>query len=132
LRHDPLLYSLVNRVRQALGKYTSWLVATAGGYCWEKLVKVVTIEHRETTTIKSNSSVNAPMPSSAENTGPVPSSIASQGLNHRQLVILSELEKCAFSLRNSRMITAEVSHASCRSGESCCVARVRVAFRFGS
>lgn len=78
LRHDPLLYNLVNRLRRILGKWAAWVQASGdGGYHLAPDVHVRVYEHSLPT---------AEFPDA-------PPDDARTALNHRQLAILSYLER---------------------------------------
>ncbi len=79
LRHDPLVYALVNRLRKALGARAAcrdWLVASAGGYVWQDGVRIYV--HPQAPREHLLPDVDAPALEDSE-------------LNWRQVAILTEL-----------------------------------------
>lgn len=94
LRHDPMVYALINRLRRALKNREYWLVADSGGYALAEGVSIFVYETSDQVYRTSR------MSDDAEEYGAgvsIPkTSTVSTGLNHRQLVILSELEQRRF------------------------------------
>lgn len=97
LRHDPLLYALINRVRSALGECGDWIISEGGTYSLAANIRVYVFEHREGQLRKKQQK-----PQHGENDvdAPIENSEANEGLNHRQLLILSELKAGKLSFIN--------------------------------
>ena len=45
LRHDPLIYGLMGRMRHTLEEFSGWIVATDGGYQLDEGVSVTFLSH---------------------------------------------------------------------------------------
>lgn len=91
LRHDPLLYAVVARLRRALGEHGNWLVAHEGGYSFEEGVRVLVHERTERALPFKAQARSAPEAAETE-----PQEAVAGDLNHRQLMILALMETRTF------------------------------------
>lgn len=90
LRHDPLVYALINRLRKALGPAGSWLQFGDGAYGFLPGVRVFTYEPQGLATdLPQPPKLDMPQ---AKHLDPALTSDDTQ-LNHRQLAILTELSR---------------------------------------
>jgi hypothetical protein len=83
MRHDPMLFATINRLRQALGPAGDWLVYRDGVYSWLPGARVFTYEAPD---------ILAPEPAPVPE-GTMLSTVVGHELNHRQLEILSDLAR---------------------------------------
>jgi len=83
LRHDTLVYAVINRLRAAMGKAGEWLLHEGGRYQWVEGVRVFAYEAQGMPEVRNDA--KKVVWESAES--PV------EGLNSRQLAILSELQR---------------------------------------
>ena len=93
LRHDPMLYALVNRLRKALGEQTDFLIADGGGYQWCEGIRLHVYEHEEVDSFRKRKFLKDEGKQTEVALGEYHET---QGLNHRQLLILSELKSRSF------------------------------------
>jgi hypothetical protein len=86
LRHDPLIFQAVSRVRELLGSRSHWVESTATGYRLWPEVRVVSLRSEE----------RSPEPSWARASAPARAGLASGDLNFRQVRILELMKKSRF------------------------------------
>jgi hypothetical protein len=93
LRHDPMLYALINRLRRVMGDRNVWLESDGGVYAFAENVKIFFYEHtdlplsiRKSHKIKDENQASKSEYESSET--PLQSNI-----NHRQMAILSTLDQ---------------------------------------
>jgi hypothetical protein len=83
IRHDPMLFATINRLRLALGAAGDWFVYRDGVYSWLQGVRVFTYEAPD---------MHVPEAAPAV-AGDLLSAVVDHSLNHRQLEILSDLAR---------------------------------------
>jgi predicted transcriptional regulator len=93
LRHDPLIYSSINKIRKLLGTYGDWIVLTENGYQIHREVKVIF----RNTLKKQITAAPSLFPAEAKKNPPLPQKRLwdenFKNLNFRQLQIVDFLKR---------------------------------------
>lgn len=91
LRHDPLVYAVINRLRKALGAAGTWLQFEDGAYGFLPGVRVFTYEPQGLEVDLPARTAERPASPAAIPGAPLVENLGDASLNHRQLAILGEL-----------------------------------------
>jgi hypothetical protein len=98
IRHDPMLYALINRLRRVMDKRNGWLEIDGGVYQFAEDVKVFFYEHTDLPLnlrhgFKSKTDNSAFSDTSEETDLEARETSLQSNLNHRQMAILSTLDQ---------------------------------------
>ena len=101
LRHDPMLYALINRLRRVMGSRNTWLEADGGIYKFAEDVKIFFYEHTDLPlslrqSYKKKETDRSEMAEIDDGGEPFAVTPFATNLNHRQMAILSTLDQQKF------------------------------------